>query len=184
MRALHNIRRFALAFVLLGPLVTACADGSIFGGGGSLSGLACPQVAVLNAPGELTRFSDGKIGKLSDVLFQAKMEVSGKHCDVEKEAVFVTTDAKLTVIRGPAETKREVKFAFFVAVLNGRREVIMREAFPIILKFGGSERRFEFEDSVTIQIDLQPNVDPASYSVYAGFEMSPEELEFNRRRQL
>ena len=52
----------------------------------------------------------------------------------------------------------------------------MREAFPIILKFEGPERRFEFEDSVTVQIDLQPNVDPASYSIYAGFEMSPEEL--------
>ena len=183
MKTPHKIRRSALACVFLGLLVTACADDSIFSGGRSLSGVACPQVAVLNAPGELTRFSDGKIGELSDVLFHARMEVLGGHCDIEKEAVFVTTDAKLTVIRGPAENKREVKFAFFIAVLNGQREVIMREAFPIILKFEGPEGRFEFEDSVTVQIDLQPNMDPASYSIYAGFEMSPEELEFNRRRQ-
>ena len=182
-RVLHKIRRSALTCASLGLLVTACAGGSLFGGGGSLSGLACPQVAVLNAPGELTRFSDDKIGTLSDVLFHAKIQVLGGHCDIEKDAVFVTTDARLIVIRGPAETQREVKFAFFVAVLNGQREVIMREAFPITLMFEGTERRFEFEDSVTVQIDLQPNVDPASYSIYAGFEMSPEELEFNRRRQ-
>ena len=183
MRVLHKIRRSGFACAFLGLLVTACADDSIFSGGVSLSGLACPQVSVLNAPGELTRFSDGKIGTLSNVLFLARIEVLGGHCDIEKEAVFVTTDARLIVIRGPAETKREVKFVFFVAILNGQREVIMREAFPIILTFEESERRFEFEDSVTVQIDLQPNVDPASYSIYAGFEMSPEELEFNRRRQ-
>ena len=183
MRVLHKIRQAGLACAFLGLLVTACADDSIFGEGVSLSGLACPQVSVLNAPGELTRFSDGKIGTLSAVLFHARMEVFGGHCDIEKEAAFVTTDARLIVIRGPAETKREGTFVFFVAILNGQREVIMREAFPIIVKFEGPERRVEFEDSVTVQIDLQPNIDPASYSIYAGFEMSPEELEFNRRRQ-
>ena len=182
-RVLHKIRQSGITCTFIGLLVTACADDSIFSGGGSVSGLACPQVAVLNTPGELTRFSDGKIGTLSDVLFHARMEMLDSHCDIEKEAVFMTTDARLIVIRGPAETKREVKFAFFFAVLNGQREVITREAFPIIVKFEGPERRFEFEDSLTVQIDLQPNVDPASYSIYAGFGMSPEELEFNRRRQ-
>lgn len=179
----QRILQVAGACVALGLLVSACAKDSIFNSGGTLSGLACPQIAVLEAPGELTRFAGDRIGKLSDVLFQARMQINGGQCEIEKDAVFVTTDASLAVIRGPAETKREVKFAFFIAVLNGRREVILRESFPIVVKFQGQERQFEFDDSVTIQIDLQPNVDPASYSIYSGFEMSPEELEFNRRRQ-
>ncbi len=166
-----------LAFVLAG-----CAKDSIFGGGGELSGLACPQVAILEAPGELTRFSGGKIGEISDVRFQAKMEVTHAFCDIDEKAIFVTVDAKLGVIRGPAETTGEVDFSFFVAILNGQKEVILRQAFPIIVQFDGPKRKIEFEDSINFQIDQKKNVDPGTYTIYGGFEMTPEELEFNRRR--
>jgi hypothetical protein len=166
-----------LAIVLAG-----CAKDGFFSGGGQLSGLACPQVAILEAPGELTRFSKGKVDNISDVRFQAKMEVMGAYCDIEEKAIFVTTEAKLGVLRGPAEATGEVKFSFFVAILNGQKEVILRQAFPIIVKFDGSERKIEFEDSITFEIDRKDNVDPGTYTIYAGFEMSPEELEFNRRR--
>jgi len=171
------------AFVALGLLTGACAKDSIFSGGGTLSGLACPQVAVLEGPGELTRFYSGKIGRISDVLFQARMEVTGGVCDIEEDVVYVTANTKLTVIRGPAETKREVKFTVFVGVINGKQEIILRHALPVIVKFEGPDRSFEFKDAIEVQIDLAKDVDPASYSIYGGFEMTPEELEFNRRRQ-
>ena len=44
-------------------------------------------------------------------------------------------------------------------------------------------RRIDFEDAVTLEIDKKPQVDASTYTVYAGLEMSPEELDFNRRRQ-
>ena len=166
-----------LAIVLAG-----CAKDSFFGGGGEVSGLTCPQVAILEAPGELTRFSEGKVGNISDVRFQAVMEVTRAFCDIEEKAIFVTTDAKLSVLRGPAEVTGEVNFSFFVAVLNGHKEVILRQDFPISVMFDGPQRKIEFEDTVTLQIDQKENVDPGTYTIYVGFEMSPEELEFNRGR--
>ena len=134
----------------LAIILAGCAEDSLFGGGGELSGLACPQVAILEAPGELTRFSGGKIGKITDVLFQAKMEVRQAYCDIEDKSIFVTTDAMLGVIRGPAETTGEVKFSFFVAILNGQKEVILRETFPIVVKFEGPKRKILFEDTVSV----------------------------------
>tara|TARA_B100001123_G_scaffold287360_1_gene320307 strand:+ start:130 stop:684 length:555 start_codon:yes stop_codon:yes gene_type:complete len=172
-----------VACVTLGLLASACAEDSIFGGGGTLSGFACPQVAILEGPGELTRFADGKTGNISDVLFQARMEVTGGVCDIEENKVFVTADIKLNVIRGPAETKREVKFTLFIGIIDSMRKIVSRHALPILIKFDGPERNFELEDSVTVEIDVAKNVDPATYSVYGGFEMTPEELEFNRGRQ-
>ncbi len=166
----------------LAIILAGCAEDSLFGGGVELSGLACPQVAILEAPGELTRFSGGKIGKITDVLFQAKMEVRQAYCDIEDKSIFVTSDAMLGVIRGPAETTGEVKFSFFVAILNGQKEVILRDTFPVVVKFEGAQREVLFEDTVSVEIDRKENIDPATYTVYAGFEMTPEELEFNRRR--
>jgi hypothetical protein len=166
----------------LATVLAGCGKDSYFGGGGELFGLACPLVAILEAPGELTRFSEGKVGNISDVRFQVRMEITQVSCDIDERAIFVTTDAKLGVLRGPAETTGEVNFSFFVAILNGQKEVMLRQAFPIVVKFDGQERKIEFEDSVTFQIDRKKNVDPGTYMIYAGFEMSPEELEFNRRR--
>jgi len=138
---------------------------------------------VLKAPGELTRFSEGKIGGLSDVLFQARMEILDSYCEIEPgKAVYVTVEAKLDVMLGPADKTRVSELSFFVALLDGRRKVILHKKFPLKVKFRPAERTINFEETFTIQIDLEKNVDPASYSVYAGFEMTPDELEFNRRR--
>jgi len=171
-------------FIALALLSGACAKNSkLFGGSGELSGMACPQVAVLEGPGELTRFADGKIGKISDILFQARVEIIDSTCTYEGNSVLVTADTKLRVIRGPAETKREVKLTIFVSVLDEKRTVILWEAMPLIVKFQGTNRKFEFENPGTVQIDLKKGTDLASYSIYGGFEMTSEELEFNRRRQ-
>lgn len=184
MKSIRNLIRLksiaALASAVI--LLAGCANDSLFGSGSEFSGLACPQVAVLEAPGQLTRFAGGAIGDISDVLFQARMEVTESFCTIEDDTIYVTGSAKLAVVRGPAEKTGKIKFAFFVALLNGRKEVILRQAFPIVMEFKDGLRRIEFEDSVTIQIDRKKGIDPATYSIYGGFEMSPEELDFNRRR--
>lgn len=181
-QSIQTIKSIA-ALVTLGFLASACAQNELFGNSNALSGSGCPNVAILEAPGELTRFVDGKVGKLPDVLFKARMEVATSTCDIEGDTIHVTADAKLKIIRGPAETKREVKFNVFIGVIDGNRSVVSRHSLPVQLKFQGPDRIFEFEDSFTVPIDLPKGVDPASYSIYGGFEMTPEELEFNRRKQ-
>ncbi|MEE2689294.1 MAG: hypothetical protein VX430_07710 [Pseudomonadota bacterium] len=183
MKRLDRAIKSTAIFIILALLASACAKNSKLFGGGELSGLACPQVAVLEGPGELTRFVDGKTGKIADVLFQARVEIIGSTCTYEGNSVVVTADTKLRVIRGPAETKREVKLTIFVSVIDEKRTVILWEAMPIVVKFQGPNRNFEFENPVSVQIDLKKGVDLASYSIYGGFEMTSQELEFNRRRQ-
>ena len=53
----------------------------------------------------------------------------------------------------------------------------------MIVEFKAGEPRIDFEDSVTLEIIKEPEVDAAAYTVYAGFEMTAEELQFNRLRQ-
>ena len=158
-------------------------SGGLFGGSNELGGLACPRVAILEAPSELIRFTEGVSRDISDILFQSKLEINKVTCEVEERAVYVTADASLSVARGPANIDGKAPFAFFVAVLNGKREIILRQGFPVIVEFKAGEPRIDFEDSVTLEIIKEPEVDAATYTVYAGFEMTPEELQFNRLRQ-
>lgn len=158
-------------------------SGGLFGGGSELGGLACPRVAILEAPSELTRFTEGVSRDISDILFQSKLEINKVTCEVEERAVYVTADSRLSIARGPANIDGKAPFTFFVAVLNGKREIILRQGFPVIVEFKAGEPRVDFEDSVTLEIIKEPEVDAATYTVYAGFEMTAEELQFNRLRQ-
>ena len=157
--------------------------GGLFGGSGQLIGDACPHVAILKAPSELVRFAKSTSRQMSDVLFQVKLELNKATCEIEDKAVYVTGHASLSIVRGPANKEGKAPFSLFVAVLNGKREIILRQQFPIIVEFKAGEPRLYFEDAVTLEIDKKPEVDASTYTVYAGLEMSPEELEFNRRRQ-
>ena len=157
--------------------------GGLFGGSGQLTGDACPHVAILKAPSELVRFAKSTSREMSDVLFQVKLELNRATCEMEDKAVYVTGHASLSIVRGPANKEGKAPFSLFVAVLNGKREIILRQQLPIIAEFDAGEPRLYFEDAVTFEIDKKPEVDASTFTVYAGLEMSPEELEFNRRRQ-
>ena len=184
----------ALVLVVVALAVSSCSGsgpaqgsgllkGGLFGGSGQLIGDACPHVAILKAPSELVRFAKSTSREMSDVLFQVKLELNKATCEIEDKAVYVTGHASLSIVRGPANKEGKAPFSLFVAVLNGKREIILRQQLPIIAEFDAGEPRLYFEDAVTLEIDKKPEVDASTYTVYAGLEMSPEELEFNRRRQ-
>ena len=177
-----------LLAILSVALLSACSGGG--GGPGSglfgsapTTGLACPNVAVLDAAGELTRFAGGSPGSLQDLLFQTRLDVVEAFCEITDKAIFVTIKARLTLARGPAEKTGELPLTFFIAVLDGKKAVILREAVPLIIKLKPDETRFEYEDTFTIQIDRKDKIDASVYSVYGGFEMTPAELEYSRRRR-
>ena len=56
-----------------------------FGGGSEIGHLACPRVAILEAPSELTRFTEGGSRDITDILFQSKLEINKVTCEVEEK---------------------------------------------------------------------------------------------------
>ncbi len=171
-----------LAGLGLAVLLGGCAGGGLLGGDPA-SGSACPQVAVLEEPSELTRFAAASGGDLSGVLFRARMDLDDAFCEIDKKSVDVTVTAAFRVARGPANTSREARFSYFVAVLDSDKNIIHRSTFPIIAKFKKKETGFSFTEDFTVTIDVGKEREPSDYIVYLGFEMTPEELAFNRRRR-
>ena len=172
------------AVLIAAVLLAGCGKGGsgIFGPE-PVTGLACPQVAILDGPDELIRFKGGGIGTITSVLFQAEMEIGEAFCELAPEKVVVGAELELRIALGPAETKREAKLAYFVAVLDPERRIILREYFPLVIKFEKNLRRIRFFESVGIQINKEKFEDPAAYTLYIGFEMTPAELEFAHRRK-
>lgn len=168
------------------PLIAALALLPAFSGCAFLdegSPNVCPSTAILDGPGELVRFAPGSAGSPADVLFRTKMKTISGVCDVDEKSVDMELQIAMEAARGPANVKGEASFVYFVAILDKDKNVLTRTKFPMIAKFQRQETALDFSEAVTVTIPKKKEALPKDYIVYMGFEMTPEELAYNRKRQ-
>jgi hypothetical protein len=142
-----------------------------------------PSTAILDGPGELVRFVSGSASGPGDVLFRTKMTSISGLCEVDDKGVDMDLNVGIEVVRGPANANSEAQFAYFVAILDRDKNVLTRTKFPMIAKFQRQETNLSFADTVTVTIPKKKDAHSKDYIVYLGFEMTPEELAYNRKRQ-
>ncbi len=152
-------------------------------GGNTTSPYLCPTTAILEGPSELVRFVKGSARGPNDVSFRTKMKSVSGNCDVADKLITMDLAISMEALRGPANTKGEADFAYFVAILNKDKKVLTRTRFPMIAKFKRDETKLDFAEAVTVTIPKKKEAMPEDYMVYMGFEMTPEELAYNRDRQ-
>ena len=142
----------------------------------------CPATAVLDDAGELVRFGTVPPKGPGDVSFNVRMKYISGICDVDEKVVVMELRTAMEAARGPANEKGELHFVYFVAILDRDKTVLSRTKFPMIARFQGRETTLEFADAVTVTIPRKTGDIPKDYIVYLGFEMSPEELAYNRKK--
>lgn len=87
--------------------------------------------------------------------------------------------------RGPAAVGDSHTYEFFVAVTRRDVAVIEKEVFPVTVRFErGEDRVYRTERIDAIQIP-RANADTSgvNFEIIAGFELTPEQLAFNRSGQ-
>ena len=143
----------------------------------------CPPTAILEDAGELARYKPASAKAPTDVVFRTKMTTFSGICDFDAKTIDIELGISIEAVRGPANTTDKAEFAYFVAILKKDKTVLTRTEFPIIAAFERQDTRFNFAENVTVSIPRRKNDSTSDYIVYLGFEMTPEELAHNRRRQ-
>jgi hypothetical protein len=96
--------------------------------------------------------------------------------------VAATINVGIELTRGPAATGRTAEVAFFVAVSQGER-VLDKQVYTLRAVFPENTDRLRLTgDSVDLRLPISKTVKADSYQVTTGFQLTPEELEANRRR--
>ena len=142
----------------------------------------CPATAILDDAGELVRFASTPPKGPNDIAFNTRMKFISGVCDSDESEVVMELNTWMTAERGPANVKGEISFVYFVAILGKDKKVLTRTKFPMVARFQGRENKLEFADAVTVTIPRKKGDLPTDYIVYLGFEMTPEELAFNRKK--
>lgn len=161
----------------------------------------CPRAVILADAQAMTRFAPGAAGvgaggvgagggsRLVDFDAEIADLASGCRREAGRDGgeVLVAAVAPLIVTRqGPANRSGRANFFYFVSLVAPDRTIVIRESFASEARFdedGARVERREDDPPVTIDIPLRRDGSAADYEIVVGLQLSPDELEYNRRRR-
>jgi hypothetical protein len=161
------------AVLVFGGLVAGCSGGK--------GRVVCPgavvapdvdRVAQLGAPG----------GDLGDVVSAAKIDGVTTRCSTEKDGLAVDTRISFVLLRTNFDVKR-TDFPYFVAVADADRRILSKSVFRLDQEFVPRQSSRNVAEDITARIPMRSPAEGGGYIVVVGFQLTPEQLEFNRKQR-
>ena len=169
---------------LVPGLVMAAGFFGLAGCGSSGNGFApaCPKPAILRDANDLQRFR-GNGRDFLDTSLQGRITSISGDCKRDgSAAVVATVSVGMELTRGPAAVGRDTQAQFFVAVSEGDR-VLDKQVYTVRASFPENTDRVQLTgDSVELRLPVTKDKGADAYQVTVGFQLTPAELEANRRR--
>jgi hypothetical protein len=145
--------------------------------------LPCPAVGILGGSEELTLFS-GQGNDITDIVLTGEMERVLSQCeyDIDDGIILVDLAFRGTAEIGPGATAREISVPFFIALTEVDSRVLRKDVFELKLTFPGNRRSTSFIHTIEeVKVPFVARIDGSSYEILVGFQLTPEQLAFNRR---
>lgn len=145
---------------------------------------ACPGAAIVRDAADLSRFR-GAGRDLTDTVLEGRITGINGKCARDGGGIVVTTvNVGIDLTRGPAASGRQAELAYFVAVLDGDR-ILDKQVFPLRAEFPNNADRLRLVgDDVELRLPATTTKTAAAFRIQVGFQLTPAELELNRRRGL
>ncbi len=153
------------------PLLAACAS--------EPERRPCPQAVVLTDAARQVKFS-GQGRDLTDVLYEASINTGRLICEYDENVLDVDLDVQVVAVRGPANSDRLANLSYFVAVARTDETILARRSFDIAIPFPGNRTRVAGIEQIGQVITLAGGETGGDYRIYVGFDLSREELDYNR----
>ncbi|MEX2248802.1 MAG: hypothetical protein WD671_04155 [Parvibaculum sp.] len=183
--ALQRLSRLSLT--LAASLALAgCASLNPFGSGdkeGGTAQLPCPQVGVLGETDHMTLLR-GAGADLTDIVARAEIGKVVSKCTYNVSDATITVDLAFDGVAelGPAATSRDLTFNAFVAVTRRFETLDKKQIYQIPVSFPAGQRQVRFLKTVDgTVLPYGGTADGRIYQILVGFQLTAEQLEYNRR---
>ncbi len=144
---------------------------------------ACPRATILGDGASITQFRDGAGRDLTDITAQGDIVDVAVECDYDRTGVDVAMQVAIAATRGPADRARVADFDYFVAVADAQRNILAKEVFRVRFQFPQTQSRVGQVEEIAPRIPLKDRAQGVQYQILVGFQLTPEELEWNRTRR-
>ncbi|MGH7153481.1 MAG: hypothetical protein ACREF3_06080 [Acetobacteraceae bacterium] len=142
---------------------------------------ACPAAQLLPQAADITRYhtpGTGSVHDVTDLVLQGRVvNVAGK-CEPgpNSHTVDATVTMTMELTRGPAGRGDQPEVSYFIAVSDGT-DILDKKVLTTRIKFPPNiDRVWLVSDPVFMRLPVTPTKTSAAYTVWAGFQLSPEEM--------
>lgn len=142
----------------------------------------CPPVGTPAPLDVFTQFTPDGGQDLTQVRFSGRIAGVRSACEYDDTGVDVDLAIEMVVERGPADRDRRADLQYFVAVEDGPGNITAKQVFDVAIPFEGNSRRLARREEIELRIPAPSGRGFAQTRVLVGFQLAPEQLEYNRRR--
>lgn len=148
----------------------------------------CPSVRILEDAERVTLFREGPGRDLTDVTAEAVIHDFDARClqdidpDTQTGEITIELSVGFEIARGPANTSGDASFTYFVSITDAFRNVLNKDRFGMPITFARNAFRIiRFDEPVILRIPIEPPKTGDEFIIYIGMQVTPEQLEYNRR---
>ena len=142
----------------------------------------CPSAGSVYGADRVVQFGDDSTGRYSDIAYTGEIVGVELYCRyADGDPIIAEIELDFAFGKGPKATANVHDYTYFVAVTRRDRRVLQKERFVV---------RSEFKDGIingtrqvidTIRIPrVDETISGANFEILVGFELTDEQLEFNR----
>ena len=166
------------------PLAAALLALASCGPSGDEFAPACPRPAILSDAADLSVYRSAQGGDLTDLVVGGRItDISGKCAPGDrKNTVKAAATITMRLSRGPALQGQQVQIPYFVAVTEGDR-ILDKQVYQTGAAFPANTDQITVTtQAVDLLLPVSPAKSAAAYTILVGFQLTPDQLEANRRR--
>ena len=142
----------------------------------------CPRGLILNDAAELTQFRDGPGRDLTDVLSRVRVADVSLGCRYDKTGMSIELQVAIAAERGPADRAGFAEADYFVALVDGKREVRVREVYRLRFEFLDNRNRIGRIEQLDPFVPRADSVTGPDWQIWVGLLLTKEQLEYNKTR--
>ena len=145
----------------------------------------CPKPVVVSDAKYIYDLEPGR-PEADAVRVAGRITIPSAVCTYREGRIFVELSLPFQAARGPvlARGRLEFEFPYFVAVTDRFNNILAKEVFVARIKMGGDQERSSTVEKVEQVIPFGPAQDGSHFLIYVGFQLTPGQVEFNRRHRL
>ncbi len=143
----------------------------------------CPSVLILRETATAAVFRPGGAADPADVAYRVELAPVRSVCRYNNDDTEIEVDIEIEVTaeRGPAAEGGELTIPYFVAVVAPGDRILAKGVFEIELGFGRSQARATARQRTKREIVPGEKLTGADFEVLMGLQLTPEQLDYNRR---
>jgi hypothetical protein len=163
-----------LTVFLIAAVVAGCSSDNV--------SLTCPGAEIAPDLGAIAQFPPGAGRALSDIQLGGKIRAVATACKREDVGIASTLDITFFAARNNSQLRRGV-LPYFVALADSTGTILAKQNFTIPVQFTPTQNAVEFHDNITTHLPVRNVATGDSYAIIIGFQLSAEELAFNREHR-